>query len=149
MISVIAIIQIMTQHLERDIQECLMKRSNRIKRKKVEKIDRNNYLSSIPTIDKSLSRVEETCTRSLRIGTCHSCGRPCFSPWRKGGSLHLQAKDNQPRPRDIKDPVPASRATIYLPALPLSSFLANSPPSLSPRVPILLGRVHDDTRLRH
>ena len=61
-------------------------------------------------------------TRSLRIGTCHSCGRPCFSPGRKGGSLHLQAKDNQPpRPRDIKDPVPASRATIYLPAHPLSS----------------------------
>lgn len=140
-------------HVERDI----MKWSNRKKRKRKSK-------GSIETII-FFQRLTKACslsctilrrrlvqgTRSLRIGTCHSCGRPCFSPGRKGGSLHLQAKDNQPpRPRDIKDPVPASRATIYLPAHPLSSFLANSPPSLSPGVPILLlGRVHDDTRLRH
>lgn len=126
------------------------------KEKKVERMDWNNYLYPFQRLTKACSlsctilrRRLVQGTRSLRIGTCHSCGRPCFSPGRKGGSLHLQAKDNQPpRPRDIKDPVPASRATIYLPAHPLSSFLANSPPSLSPDPPPWEGaRWHSVTTL--
>lgn len=68
-------------------------------------------------------------TRSLRIGTCHSCGtRAGLFSRRKPARCTYRRKITSPSSRH-QGPRSSFRATIYLPAVP---FRRSSPPSSSP-----------------
>ena len=89
-------------------------------------------------------------TRSLRIGTRHSCGtRAGLFSRRKAARCTYRRKITKPTQvlKTSRPPLPATEsATIYLSSrLPLSSFFTTR----RRRSSDASQRVHDDTRLRH